>query len=194
MRQAGFVLVGGRSSRMSRDKALLDYGGKTLAQHVAGEVLAAAGSVTLVGSPERYSHLGFPVIADEFPETGPLGGIVTALGSSTAEWNLVLACDMPGVRAELLSRLLDHASSSGADCVVPLSPSGKPEPLCAVYRRTCNAPFRTALASGVRRISSALENVRPEHIGFEAGGWFENVNTPADWHAHLTHCTGHTDG
>src|SRR6058998_1400393 len=95
--RAGFVLVGGRSSRMGRDKACLPLQGRTLLEHVAAAVAAAAGSVTLVGSPERYQNLGFRVIADSLPGCGPLGGIHTALGASPADWNLIVACDMPGI-------------------------------------------------------------------------------------------------
>ena len=58
---AGFLLVGGRSTRMGRDKALLPYRGVTLGEFVAGEIRMATGSVTLIGPPERYQHLGLPI-------------------------------------------------------------------------------------------------------------------------------------
>ena len=62
--RAGFVLAGGRSSRMGRDKALLPLDGHTLVDHIAGLVQRAAGNVTLIGPPERYATLGYPVIPD----------------------------------------------------------------------------------------------------------------------------------
>ncbi|MEO7144809.1 MAG: NTP transferase domain-containing protein, partial [Bryobacteraceae bacterium] len=76
---AGFVLAGGLSTRMGRDKAWLPHRGTTLAAYVAGEVLRAAGSVTLVGDPAKYARLGHPVVADHVAGRGPLGGILTAL-------------------------------------------------------------------------------------------------------------------
>src|SRR3981081_963293 len=77
--RAGFVLVGGNSSRMGKDKARLPFGGGTLAEYVAKAVREAAGSVTLVGAPERYLSLGFPMLTDIRKGAGPLSGIHTAL-------------------------------------------------------------------------------------------------------------------
>jgi molybdopterin-guanine dinucleotide biosynthesis protein A len=91
--RAGFVLVGGNSSRMGRDKARLPFHGTTLVEHVASTVADAAGSVTLVGAPERYASLGFPMLVDSRTGAGPLAGIHTALASSPAAWNLIVACD-----------------------------------------------------------------------------------------------------
>ncbi len=106
MKRAGFVLAGGSSSRMGRDKALLRYGSATLIQHVAERVATAVGSATLVGSPARYARLGYPVVPDNFLDGGPLAGIQAALAASAADWNLVVACDMPGVTVEFLEGLL----------------------------------------------------------------------------------------
>ncbi len=91
---------------MGRDKALLPYRGVTLVEHMAQAVHAAAGSVALIGDPVRYSSLGYPVYPDKFAGCGPLGGIYTALSVSSTDWNLIVACDMPGVTAEVLQVLL----------------------------------------------------------------------------------------
>src|ERR1700730_18212286 len=94
---AGFVLCGGRSSRMGRDKGLLPIDGRALVERTAERVRAAAGSVTLIGSPERYAHLGLPVAPDLIPDCGPIGGLYTALKMTHAEWDLLVARAIPGV-------------------------------------------------------------------------------------------------
>lgn len=169
---------------MGRDKARLPFRGAFLAEAVARAVELAAGSVTLVGDPDRYRDLGFPVIPDLHPGAGPLGGILTALAASRAEWNLVAACDMPRLSREFLESLLDAAEHSGADALIPTGPTGLPEPLCAVYSRRCRTALDQAFARGVRKVTDALTDARVAPFQVSEAVYFQNVNTPEDWAAH----------
>ncbi len=185
MRRAGYVLVGGRSSRMGRDKALLPYANQTLAQHGAGAVAKAAGSAILIGDPALYGHLGYPVVADLTAAKGPLGGIVTALASTDAEWNLITACDMPNIHEDFLRPLFDTAESIGAgiDCIVP-ELNGAAEPLCAIYHRGALAALQAALESNILKMRTVIGHLRTHFWKTTESHWFENVNTPGDWSAH----------
>jgi molybdenum cofactor guanylyltransferase len=181
------VLAGGHSSRMGKDKALLPFRGGALAAYVAAMVAAAAGSAVLIGDPQKYGHLGYPAIPDRTPGAGPLGGIETALSCTAADWNLVLACDMPAVSADFLRELLEAGERSGADALVPAGPSGRPEPLCAVYHRRAAPALRRALDRGVRKVIEAL-------AGLDAASWpvidsacFANLNTPEEWAGYDAH-------
>ena len=177
--RAGFVLAGGASSRMGRDKALLPYRGSSLLEHVAGQVRQAAGSVAIIGPRRLYGDLGPPVFEDLHPGCGPLGGIEAALSASAAEWNLVVACDMPGVTAEFLRCLLEHAEESGADAMAADGGRGL-EPLCACYRRACLPAIRQAIQSKAFKLADALAGVRLLHWPVEEAV-LVNLNTPQDW-------------
>jgi len=171
---------------MGRDKAFLPFRGGTLAGFVAREVLAAASSAVLVGDPKPHETLGFPVVPDLYPGEGPLGGILTALAHSPAEWNLIVACDMPAVSADFLRGLLEAAENSQADALVPSNPvSGLPEPLCAVYRAGARPVIQAAFARGVRTVMTALasdpEHLRLIHLHVPDAICFQNVNTPEEW-------------
>ena len=109
MEATGFVLAGGGSSRMGRDKALLPYRGTTLLAYIASVVRQAAGTATIIGDPDRYSNVGFPVCPDQIPQCGPIGGIYTALSVTASDWNLVVACDMPMLSAPVLRRLIERS-------------------------------------------------------------------------------------
>jgi molybdenum cofactor guanylyltransferase len=169
---------------MGRDKPLLPFRGKTLVEHIAAEVREAAGSVTLIGRPERLGSLELPAIADLVPDSGPLGGIVTALDFSTAEWNLVVACDMPSVSAGFLRSLLDEAEQAGCECLAPVSPSGRIEPLCAVYRRTCLPGLQRALDAGTRKMTDVLAQLNVLNRSVSEADFFRNLNTPEEWVTH----------
>jgi molybdopterin-guanine dinucleotide biosynthesis protein A len=174
---------------MGRDKALLPLHGIPLAQSIAIAVARGAGSATLVGDPGRYSSLGLRVIPDLFPGDGPLGGIVTALRDSTAEWNVIAACDMPHLDGRLFLHLLRAARETDADVLLPVvneGGSGRPQPLCAVYRRSCLAPIEAAFAHGVRKVTAALASLRTVRrpVEMEQIPQFQNLNTPEDWAAY----------
>jgi molybdopterin-guanine dinucleotide biosynthesis protein A len=177
----GYVLAGGRSSRMGTDKALLTLGGTTLLERSAAAVRNAVGSVVVVGDPRRYGRFGFPVIEDLYPGTGPLGGIHAALQHAAKEWSLVVACDMPGLDAVWLRRLVEEtAGRADADAMLPES-GGRQQPLCAVYRRSCLPAFQGALEGGRYKMLDALAGLRVVRIEMGEEARFRNVNTPEDW-------------
>jgi molybdopterin-guanine dinucleotide biosynthesis protein A len=180
MQRSGFVLAGGRSSRMGRDKALLPYRGTTLVQHLALAVQQAVGTVALIGEPVRYASLGYPVYRDKFPGCGPIGGVYTALSESSTDWNLIVACDMPGVSADVLRILLASAGESGKSCVIATGPSGEPEPLCAVYHRSSLPVLERAIREKRFKMRDLVAGLDSKVRLVDASA-LANVNTPAEW-------------
>jgi molybdopterin-guanine dinucleotide biosynthesis protein A len=180
MTRSGFVLVGGASRRMGRDKALLPLGGATMVEEIAARVRAVAGTVTLIGSPEKYGYLGIPVVADEIENCGPLGGLYTALRLSEAELNVLVACDMPRVTESFLSQLIDAAEGSDADCVIP-EIDGKIDPLCAVYHRRLVPAVETAIHRKLLKMQDFVSTLRAFYWRVADPGPLLNVNTPAEW-------------
>lgn len=166
---------------MGTDKAMLPYGGITLIEHVAGLVRLAAGGVSAVGAGDKCARLGLRVVPDLCPGAGPLAGIHAALTDSSADWNLIVACDMPAVPASVLEELFVDAERSQADCVVPLAEGGRPQPLCAVYHRRCASSAEEALVQGRRKLTRWLEELRVEWKTAVEPGWFVNANTPQEW-------------
>jgi molybdopterin-guanine dinucleotide biosynthesis protein A len=182
----GFVVAGGKSRRMGRDKALLPWNGATLLDHAVARLGAVCASVrVLSGTERRYEDRGLSVETDVLPDAGPLGGIYTGLLGMGAGTGLFLGVDLPCVTVDLLRRLLDL--SAGHDAVIPISARG-PEPLCAVYRSTCLEPIRRRLAAGDLKVTSFW----PDADVLQAGAgrlsdlgpldtMFRNVNSPADY-------------
>ena len=192
----GFILAGGESSRMGRDKALLELEGVALIVRTSRLVESAGHRCTIVGDSVRLEGLELLVIEDEFPGAGPLGAIATALRASEAEWNLIVACDLPYLTREWLEFLIGRAVRSDADAVLPMNERGA-EPLCAVYRKRADGAIRAALDRGVRKVTDGLADVRIEFIeprewkGFDSDGLlFKNMNSPADYEEAKTRLDG----
>jgi len=200
----GFLLAGGKSSRMGRntDKAFLDFGGQTLLDRALTVMGAVCNNVTIVGDPEKFAKYGSTkygsatygssecrsVVADIFSGCGPLAGIHAALVHSPAELNLMLAVDMPFVSSELLAFLFAAAEDENNRAIITVPRTGKGfQPLCAVYRRDFALAAEQALRAGKYKIDAAFSSVPVRVIAeaeLEAAGFSEqsffNVNTPQD--------------
>ena len=194
---AGFILAGGASSRMGRDKGLLDFGGFPLILHTARLLERLVSDVTVVGSPHRYAALGLRAITDDTdeqtrggtdtPGRGPLAGISAALSGTRSRWNVIVACDLPYLSLEWLEWLISRALHSRGEAVVPRTGRGV-EPLAAVYRRACGAPIAAALARGARQVSAVIEELRLDLVyprewrRIDPNGLvLRNMNAPADY-------------
>jgi molybdopterin-guanine dinucleotide biosynthesis protein A len=177
-RCAVIILAGGKSTRLGRDKASEVLTGKTLLQRAVDATAELAGTFVLVTArgqslPEVVAEAPLSTVVDAYPETGPLGGIVTgllAVGDSPQP-ALVVACDMPLLRPALLRELLRLAS--GHDAVVPMV-NGLPEPLCAVYAHSCINPARRLLDRGDYKVAGLLDDVDALLVPEEEWRRFDN--------------------
>jgi molybdopterin-guanine dinucleotide biosynthesis protein A len=166
---------------MGCDKALLRFRGGTLVGEVCRAVEEAAGCVTLVGHRQPPPVRAIP---DLYPGEGPLGGILTALHDSHADWNLIVACDMPGVHFHFLRRLLTLADASAAQAIMPCGPLAQPQPLCAVYHRSARGAIQTVFNGGVRAVHEAISRLIVQLVPVADAEVLQNVNTPEDWAAY----------
>lgn len=166
---------------MGAQKPLLPFRGRTLIEYIAGEVEAAAGSVTLVGCPPLA---GLNAIPDLYPAFGPAGGILTALASRPVDWSLIVACDMPFVTREWFEHLFAAAAASDADAVLPVTPDGRHHPLCAVYGRSALPALERAVHLGIHTVREAIQPLRIFEVEASAR-LLSNINTPGEWAAVL---------
>lgn len=194
---AGYVLVGGASSRFGSDKALAQLGGKTMLARMCELLRSVVKDVGVVAASATYDGAGAQVVPDRWPGEGPLGGIITALedartrDSSTTHC-LIVSCDMPFLNAEWLAYLSAYATSHEADIVAPRSQSGV-EPLCACWQTRSAERVRQLFEEGVRKITDVFAHTKTEIL--DEGHWkrfdkadrlFWNMNTPKDYQKALS--------
>ncbi len=179
----GFILVGGASSRMGRDKSRLVLGKQTVVERITLALSQVVTNVRIVGSRMN----GFSSVADVHKHWGPLGGIHAALLAATTEWSLIVACDLPFVTHDLFDRLIQFCDESN-EAVVPVQDDSRPQPLCALYRRSCLTAAEVSIAKGEHSPRALLDKVATRYVEFSelsdlAGSehFFLNVNTPENY-------------
>jgi molybdopterin-guanine dinucleotide biosynthesis protein A len=179
------VLAAGLSTRMGRDKALLEIEGVPLWRRQC-EVLRRAGAaeVFISAREEQSWARGENVVRDAVAGAGPLAGIVAALERATDRHLAVLAVDLPKMEAKWFQSLLAECSD-GVGAVARRT--GNPdffEPLAAVYPREMLGLARAALARGeftLQRLLNAAEIqglVRVRSLGADESALFDNWNEP----------------
>lgn len=185
MNFSAVILAGGKSSRMGRDKAFLEIGGRKLLDCQIDTLVAAGAEEIFISGRAGvdYAAFGCRVLADEFPGVGPLAGIHAALKISRRPLTLVLAVDLPEMNALFLRSLL-MASSPGRGVVPRVG--GRVEPLAAVYPHAALPIIERQMAHGDHAAQSfAAACVQAglaayEDIDGEFTRLFKNLNSPDD--------------
>lgn len=214
------VLAGGQSRRMGRPKALLPVpphdlpllahvvarlrggiageptpGEPTPGKPTFGEPTVGEPIVVVASDPALASRVdlgpGVLWLQDLWPDSGALGGLATGLQHGSG-WALVVACDLPLIRADVCrflhsSLTMDAAGEDRFDALIPVV-HAREQTLCALYHSRCLPAIAAHLARGDRRMTSFLPDVRVRRIE-EAElrvvdpdlRSFCNVNTPKEW-------------
>ena len=163
-------------------------GAETMLDRIARQLSSVTTYVTMVGSPSAFGADRLPNVPDIHEKWGALGGIHAALSAAKTDWVIVIACDLPFVTQELFERLKSFADDS-FDVIVPLQADGRPQPVCALYRRdTCLPQIERLVRAGEHAPRALLANVRTRYVQFTdlsdlpgAKNFFINLNTPEDF-------------
>jgi molybdenum cofactor guanylyltransferase len=173
---SGFVLAGGRSSRMGRDKALVSLAGKPLIEHAVTKLRRLCADVSILSDHPALTAFA-PIVPDIHPNCGPIGGIEAALTHTTHEWNLFLPVDAPFIPAALLALwTLDLLTPvrTPAPGIRIFTCDGRPQPgLCLVHKA-----ILPLISRAVQREEFALISAF-EEAGREPGRSFSSCALPS---------------
>jgi molybdenum cofactor guanylyltransferase len=173
----GFILAGGKSTRMGRDKALLDWRGRTMLDHMSDLLRSVADPVHVVGRDQ---------LPDRLPNLGPLSGIATALEATSTNANIIVAVDLPYLTRDFMKYLrlrLENSSHPLLACRI-----GPDFPLCLGIWRPMLPEIKRFLTAGQLSVRGMIESSSTEIISeselLEAGftaAIFKNINSPEDY-------------
>ena len=185
----GIILAGGLSRRLGRDKAVEPFGGQPLIRRVIERVATLTDEiVVVVADAARGQALPLDgdhrVAVDVYPGGGSLGGIFSGLSAASADWGLVVACDMPFLNGSLLEHMLGLRGDY--DAIVPQH-GAFPEPTHALYSRGCLPHIEARLQAYDLKISGFFDEVRVRYLEEAEVRQFDpellsffNVNSPED--------------
>jgi len=177
----GFVLAGGKSTRMGQDKALLTWHGQTLLDHMVALLRSVADPVQVVGREP---------LADRLPGLGPLSGIATGLATSSTDANLFVAVDLPLLTQDFLKYMhfrIEQSSQPLLVCKIAAE-----FPLCVGIWRPMLPEIERRLRAGMLSMRAMLETSYTEviseaqlrELNFDVS-MFRNINTPEDYQSIL---------
>ena len=181
------ILAGGRSSRMGRDKALLELNEQKFIDHLVQELSGCCKVMISAAHQDDYAGYGVPVIADETKGIGPIEGIRQALRSSVSEYVFVCAVDTPFVRKELMQYLAEFISSD-YDAFV-FRDGDRIHPHIGIYSRAALPAIEEMIGEKQYRLTKLFSRIRTKYVDIGTSCFdrkvLRNINTPDDYLAIL---------
>jgi molybdopterin-guanine dinucleotide biosynthesis protein A len=180
----GLILAGGSSTRMHRDKAVLQYQGKSqldrafelASRHVARVFVSVRANQT--EDPARAQR---PLIVDSVAGDGPIAGIRSAFAADTEAAWLVLACDLPFLSDAVIDFLVGERDAAMLATAYNSAHDGLPEPLCAIWEPAAAAILADYQAGGGHCPRKFLIRHGARLLEPQDTRALDNVNTPEEY-------------
>lgn len=194
MLETGYILVGGKSSRMGRDKAFLKIGKKTFLENAVEILKPVSGNrIKIVLNPKQNHFIeklprNIPHIFDIYENRGALAGIHAGLMDCKTEFAVILAVDLPFVTSQALIKLCKIArNSDDISAIIPKQNDNRLQPLAGIYRvKECLSVVEKLIESkesnSVLYFLTKLSNIKtvPENQ-LDSETFLQNINTSAEY-------------
>lgn len=185
----GYILAGGKSSRMRKDKGLMVLNGKAVVQQIIEQLQPAVEKLFLVTGNSTYEQFGFEVIQDKIINSGPAGGIHAALFHTDKNLNFIVGCDMPFINTKGINFVIENSGPSRI--TLPRHDNGI-EPLFGIYTKECFTQWECLIHSGVIKLHKMITHFDPDIIDVSENtpfrnNFFSNLNTMSDFENAMQH-------
>lgn len=178
----GLVLAGGKSVRMGRDKAAIQWYSKEQQYHLADvlNVLCEEVTISCKEIADHYNLLEYKFLPDAVKEAGPLGAILTALQKEPGKAWLVVACDLPLVNIATLEYLIKNRDTTSIATTFESPFDGLPEPLVTIWEADSLETLRSFYSRGITCPRKVLINSNVKILKVPDPSTLMNVNDPAE--------------
>jgi molybdopterin-guanine dinucleotide biosynthesis protein A len=177
------VIAGGKSNRFGSPKQNALYSGRSLMDYAVKKAQRISEDAIIVGNVQRdFNQHPLPVINDIVENSGPLGGIYTALHFSSKKYVAVLPVDMPLLSISIYRFL--YTSLRAENPVVAVSEKGV-EPLVSIWPIRVLNYLKNQIDVKDFRLHHILKLLNAVEINVSIipgynPAWFENINFKKD--------------
>lgn len=179
------LLAGGKSTRMGRDKALIEWEGQPLWERQMQTLLALGPDEIIISgrSDGPWANKGHRVVQDRILASGPIAGLAAVLAATSCQFVLAIAVDMPNLTPAYLEQLVSSCMDGRG--VVPQI-GGSYEPMAAIYPKASSTIAESLLNDNVLSLQNFVDCcisaglLVPVAVDASTEKVFRNVNTPAD--------------
>lgn len=184
----GYILAGGKSSRMGEDKGLIVLEEKKIVQHVIDHLRPTVNKLVIVSNNPAYEEFGLEVISDIVKNIGPAGGIHAALNHTDVEYNFIVSCDMPFITTSSVEYLICRSFQS--QITVPVF-NQKTEPMFGVYSKKCLTKWHELIRNDIIKLQDVISyfpllKLNVDGNPFFSESLFFNINTQEDFKRAIT--------
>ena len=176
----GLVLAGGKSTRMGRDKGLIDYHGKPQREYVFEMMNAVCDRTFLSFREGQEMESDLPILRDTFKGLGPFGAILSAFREHPNQAWLVVACDLPLLDKKTIDFLIKNRNSSAVATAFYNPETDFPEPLITIWEPRSYPILYQFLARGYSCPRKVLINSEIELVKLANTKVLKNVNKPEE--------------
>lgn len=176
------ILTGGKSTRMGRDKYLLELYGKPQYQHLYGLIESLGIPVFLSCTDGQALKIPgtYQKVLDLYPSIGPIGGIASAVKADPFSHWLVVACDLGHLKVPLLQELLGQVKSEADVVTFKKSGSDYFETTISLYKPSSFPTIRSAIKTGEYSLQKVLRQCNVLALKAKDESQLSNLNYPED--------------
>ncbi len=174
-----YILCGGKSSRMQREKGLVLLHNKAFIHHIINCLESITDSIFLVTSNTDYKQFNLPLVGDVYPERGPLGGIHAALKHTSAGRILILSCDIPLITKEILKQLILKSEMDKKSIYFTVT-EDKWHPLIGIYSKNLLEDLDRTLKENRLKVIDFIKSQTYREVNVADAAALTNINTPQD--------------
>lgn len=175
---SAYILCGGKSSRMQTEKGLVVFNEKPFIEWIIDAVKPITNSIYLITDNTDYSKYNYPLVSDIHKNKGPVGGIHTALSHTSTHQNLILSCDIPLIKTDILKRYLINSKVINTH-ISFVSDNTRDYPLIGLYTINNLPKFEAAIRDNQLKLMTLIQSSTYHRIEVASKDYeaLNNINT-----------------